>query len=161
MPIQVAIFDRVTDTPFTPIVTFAAGSGVGSGTLVGGSRFLPIGPVTLPAGFQGAIVTYGYGNGVSAESDGNSFGAATGTVTFPWTTDSGGGLISFVGLGRYDGGDSSIQFPGIIDGGPANRYAAGTFVFAAVPEPSALVLALCGFAGLAAWGGRRRTRERG
>jgi hypothetical protein len=140
-PIAVAIYDRTTQTPVTSVVNFAAGTGPTSGSLVGGSRFLIISQITLPAGFQGAIITYGYGNGVSAELDGNSFGAATGTPTFPWTVDTGGGLISFVGSGRYSGGGGAIQYPVNIDSGPANRYAAGTFIFSAVPEPSTFVLA--------------------
>ena len=107
-----------------------------------GSRFLPITPITLHAGFQGAIVSYGYGNGTTAETDGNSFGAATGTPTFPWTVNDGGGLIAFVGSGRFSGSGVGIQFPNNIDSGPANRYAAGTFAFSAVPEPSTFVLAV-------------------
>jgi hypothetical protein len=140
-PIAAAIYDRVTDTAFSPVVNFAAGSGTTSGTLIDGSRFLPITPITLPAGFQGSIVTYGYGNGVTAETDGNSFGAATGTPTYPWTVNDGGGLIAFVGSGRYSGSGVGIQFPTVLDAGPANRYAAGTFAFSAVPEPSSLMLA--------------------
>jgi hypothetical protein len=98
----------------------------------------------LGAGFEGSVIVFGYGDGVSAEPDGNSFGAATGTSSFPWTTDDGGGLISFVGAGRFSNtGGTAISFPTIIDGGPANRYAAGTFSFtagSAVPEPSSLTL---------------------
>jgi hypothetical protein len=60
-PIQAAIFDRVTGTTYSPIVNFAAGTGAGSGTLSGGSRFLPITPLLLHAGFQGSIVAFGYG----------------------------------------------------------------------------------------------------
>jgi hypothetical protein len=141
-PIAAAIYDRVTDTLISPVVNFAAGSGVTSGTLVDGSRFLPITPITLHAGFQGAIGTEGYGNGSTAETDGNSFGAATGTPTFPWTVNDGGGLIAFVGSGRFSGSGVGIQYPNNIDSGPANRYAAGTFAFSAVPEPSTLVLAV-------------------
>jgi hypothetical protein len=130
----------------------------GSGTLIGGSRFLPITPISLPTGFQGAIITYGYGNGTSAERDGNSFGAATGTPTFPWTINDGGGLISFVGGGRYSGSGGAIQYPVIADSGPVNRYAAGTFAFSAVPEPSAIVLIVFGIVNLVACGWNRRKR---
>ena len=155
-PIAAAIYDRSTQALVSPVVTFAAGSGVGSGTLVSGSRFLPIAPITLSAGFQGAIVAYGYGNGTSAELAGNSFGAATGTPTFPWTVNDGGGLITFVGAGRYSGGGGAIQYPGVTDGGPVNRYAAGTFAFSTVPEPSAVVLVLIGFISLVAGTSRKR-----
>jgi hypothetical protein len=142
-PIQAAIYDRITQSLVSPIVTFAAGSGAGSGTLSGGSRFLPIAPLTLPAGFQGSIITFGYGDGTSGELDGNTFGAAAGTPTFPWTTNDGGGRLSFVGGGRYsDPNGTSISYPLHIDTGPVNRYAAGTFDFLAVPEPSSLALLL-------------------
>lgn len=139
-PIQAAIFDRVTETVISPIVTFASGSGTGSGTLSGGSRFLAITPLLLHAGFQGSIVTFGYGDGTSGELDGNSFGLSTGTPSFPWTTNDGGGLISFIGGGRYSNSGGAIMYPPLLDSGPANRYAAGTFEFAAVPEPSGLAM---------------------
>jgi hypothetical protein len=154
--ITAAIYDRTSQSLVSPVVTFAAGAGAGSGTLVGGSRFLSIAPLSLPAGFHGAIITYGYGNGISAEPDGNSFGAATGTPSFPWTVNSGGGLISFVGAGRYSNGEVAISYPLNIDSGPVNRYAAGTFAFASVPEPSAVLLALLGLVGLTAMGWHRR-----
>ena len=136
------------DRWFRPSKRSRPASGPNSGTLVGGSRFLSIAPITLGAGFQGSVIVFGYGDGNSAETDGNSYTAATGTPTYPWTTDGGGGLISFVGSGRFsDLGGTSIGFATNIDGGPSNRYAAGTFSFqsAAVPEPSSLVL--CTMAG--------------
>jgi len=157
-PIAVAIYDRTTQALDSPVVTFAAGTGAGSGTLNGGSRFLPIAPITLPGGFQGAIITYGYGDGTTGEPDGNSFGAATGTPTFPWTVNDGGGLLSFVGAGRYSNGSGAITYPTNLDTEPANRYAAGTFGFSAVPEPGAFALILFGFASLVAWAWRRRKR---
>ena len=148
-PILVAIYNRNTSSLASPVITFATGSGPSSGTLNGGSRFLDISPIALPAGFTGSIIVFGYGNGSSAESDGNSFGAATGGSTYPWTTNDGGGALSFVGSGRYSNGGSGITFPTNIDTGPVNRYAAGTFTYTVgVPEPStmcfcALATALC------------------
>jgi hypothetical protein len=91
------------------------------GTAVDSSLFKPLpSPITLPAGFNGCIVAFGYGN---AENNGNGYGSPT----VAWTTNDGGGLISFVGGGRY--GDDTTMFPGTVDGGPVNRYAAGTFMF--------------------------------
>ena len=149
-PIEAAIYDRSTQALASGVATFAAGSGPASGTLLDGSRFLPIAPLVLPAGFQGSIVVFGYGDGASGELDGNSFGAATGTPTFPWTVNDGGGLLSFVGSGRFsDAGGVAISYPPNIDTGPANRYAAGTFAFAAVPEPSSVLLSLVGAAAAA------------
>ena len=46
-------------------------------------------------------------------------------------------LISFIGSGRYDYA-SSLAYPTTVDGGPTNRYDAGTFKFAAVPAPTAI-----------------------
>ena len=130
LPLQARIYDRVTglQVPGT-FTTFAAGP---TGTLIGGSRFLNLGaPVTLPAGFQGTIVGEGYG---AAERNGNQgVGAIVGL-----TTDTGGGAISFVGGGRNAGFNA---FPTNVDGGPANRYAAGTFNFNILPaSPGPLVL---------------------
>jgi hypothetical protein len=112
-PLTARLYDRDTTLQ---IATLSFGTG-STGTLVGGSRFLPLlVPITLPAGFHGTIEAEGYGSG---EPNGNSLNA--------WTTDSGGGAIAFVGSGRW--APTPGVFPFIVDGGPANRYAAGTFVF--------------------------------
>jgi hypothetical protein len=149
-PLQAAIYDRSNQSLASPVVTFAAGNGAGSGTLNGGSRFLNVTPIDLSAGFQGTIVVFGYGNGTTADLDGNTNGAAAGTPTFPWTTDDGGGALSFTGSGRYSNGAATIQFPTILDGGPADRYAAGTFAFmVGVPEPASLAsVAIAALVGL-------------
>jgi hypothetical protein len=91
------------------------------GTVMDSSLFksLPT-PITLKAGFTGTIVASGYGD---AENNGNGFG----NQTVPWNTNDGGGLISFVGGGRY--GNDATMYPDTVDGGPVNRYAAGTFIF--------------------------------
>ena len=95
------------------------------GTLLEGSRYKPLSaPLTLAPGAY-TIAASGYS---AAELNGNSMGATpTG-----WFTQSGGKL-SFVGPGRYSFTASS--FPETIDGGPANRYAAGTFKFAGPGDP--------------------------
>ncbi len=119
--ITASIFDRSTQRQLVSL-TFSAAN---PGTLVGGSRFLPLPvPLILPAGFQGSVVAKGFS---SSDQNGNS--------PVLWTTDSGGGLISFVGSARY--GQVADLWPGTPDGGPANRYAAGTFNFDAgsVPGP--------------------------
>jgi hypothetical protein len=117
VPITAHIYNRDTGTDVIAPIAFAAGN---TGTLIGGSRFLDLAtPLTLPAGFHGTIVAEGYG---ASEPNGNSGGAAP-----PWTTDSFGGAISFVGGGRF--GFTPGAFPTNLDGGPANRYAAGSFDF--------------------------------
>lgn len=120
--------------------------------LIGSSLFYDL-PIPLLLG-QGAysIVASGYSN---SQNNGN-------TATFPdpfaptWSTDGGGGLITFVGNGRFG---SANQFPGTVDGAfnhPANAYAAGTFIYdsVATPEPGTMMLMGSGVLGML--GFRRR-----
>ena len=112
------IYDR--NSPASPVVSLSFPT-TDPGQLIGGSRFKPLPtPMYLPFGFQGSMVAENYGTG---ERNGNSGGA-----TPVWTTDSGGGALAFVGGGRY--GTTQGQYPPYPDGGPANRYAAGSFMFA-------------------------------
>ena len=84
--------------------------------LTGGHRFQTLGvPIVLDKGFQGSIVTYGYG---AAEQNGNAANFSKG--------DGGAGLISFVGSSRFGAAGS---YPATPDGGPAIRYGAGSFQF--------------------------------
>jgi hypothetical protein len=88
----------------------------------GGSRFINLAaPLTLPVGTY-TIVASGYG---AAEPNGNS-----GISPGPWSMNTGNGAITFDGGSRF--GTAGL-FPGTVDGGPANRYAAGTFKFTAAP----------------------------
>jgi hypothetical protein len=130
----VLLYDR--DNPAQALVgcTFAPAS---PGTLVGGSRFQALGiPLVLPTGFHGSIVAEGYGAG---EQAGNGMGGAP-----PWWTDTGLGLLSFVGSARWS--TTPGAYPTVLDGGPANRYAAGTFEF--TPEPATLALLALGASGV-------------
>ncbi len=115
--------------------------------LVGGSRFASIGNVRLEPGAY-TINAHGYGEG---ELFANAADAIAKRI------NDGGGALSFVGRSRFcfDGGDCT-SYPLTADAGPANRYAAGTFAFTPVPEPSTWALAACGFA--AACFCRRRRR---
>jgi hypothetical protein len=97
------------------------------GDLVGGSRFKEY-EIDLPAGFHGSIVASGYGD---LELNGNGFGNPT--LNFSEVND-GGCAILFTGGGRF-GGDA-VSLPGSPDGGPPNRYAAGTFEF--IPQSPSL-----------------------
>lgn len=117
LPLTAALFDRATQAlvaslEFTPEAP---------GELIDSSRFkdLPE-PLDLPAGFAGSMVTWGYG----AEEQLFNTGGRPEDVALLSTFD--GGSIVFVGTGRW--GDAGA-FPGGEDGGPANRYAAGTFYF--------------------------------
>jgi hypothetical protein len=116
-PITVDIFNRDTQTLVAGLTQVFTGT---MGTLALGDRFVSlVTPITLAAGFHGTVVAFGYGaNGDINDNDGIGpfFGGNT--------TNTGGGLISFVGTGDYG---TQTAYPTIHDSGPANRYAAGTF----------------------------------
>jgi hypothetical protein len=81
-------------------------------------------PLSLPAGSY-SIVAFGYS---ATEPNGNTSGAIP-----TWSTNDGGGLLRFSGTGRYG---NANQFPATPDGGPTNRYAAGTFAFLSADRDS-------------------------
>ena len=97
-------------------------------------------PFTLGPGSY-SIVAVGFSN---LDPNGN-YGNGTRPLS---TLDTGGGAIQFVGGSRYDS-NTVLQLPGTLDGGPANRYDAGTFGFTAAPEPSTFAMLGIGAALLA------------
>ena len=125
------LFDRDTQASLASI-TFSGNTG----TLIGGSRFIDLAsPLTLNAGFHGIISVAYLGdqlepNGNLREGPGN------------WTMDNGGGLISFVGEGHYSYAGTGDVYPNLSAApSPApNTFAAGTFSYVAVPEPSVLAM---------------------
>jgi hypothetical protein len=99
------------------------------GELIGGSRFK-----TLPAPCHLAPGSYtisasGYGAG---EPNGNA------SATPVWTNDLAP-HVAYLGSGRFANGGHT-GFPETPDGGPANRYAAGTFVFSEYAAQAAYVI---------------------
>ena len=126
------IYDRDTQASLASIAFTSANPG----TLIDGSRFMDLPtPLVLPAGFHGAC-TVAYLGTTSLEPDGN-LREGPGN----WTTDDGGGLISFVGMGRHSLMGTGDVYPTIVDPAPAsNNFAAGTFMFSPVPEPTAWTL---------------------
>jgi hypothetical protein len=142
--VTVGIYDITTNTWATPLVNFTAGSSV---TQLNGDAFLAlVTAVTLGVG-QYSIVTFN-------DMNFNTSGAQNHYSTL----NTGFGAISFVGSGRYDSWASGDPYtlPSIPDGGPDNRYDAGTFEFL-VPEPLSAALLVVGMTavGVAA---RRRHR---
>jgi hypothetical protein len=126
--IQARLYDR--DDISTPLVSLEF-TPAEPGRLFGGSRFQALDdPIELPAGFRGTIVAEGYGPG---ERNGNQGGGLRG-----YTTNDGDCRISFVGGGRF--GNEPGGYPGTVDGGPANRYGAGTFDFEGSGGPPLLPL---------------------
>jgi hypothetical protein len=142
LTITAYIYDRDTQSPVFGPLSFSGNGDL----LVNGSRWQDVGDFTLPAGFHGSVVAEGYGLGELLYNMGGNPNAA-----FPSLLDDAGGAISFVGAGRFGGAGI---YPNGGDGGPVNRYAAGTFAYVVVPEPSALSF-LAGAALLVAR--RRRT----
>jgi hypothetical protein len=133
------IWSRSGNSAVAQLATLAF-SNADQGTLVGGSRFKDLSTTLLLTAGDYTVVSYGY-NG--SDQNGNNGG----NPAFPWSTNDGGGALSFTGGGRFGGGSIGTT----VDGGTADRYAAGTFSFENVPTvplPAGLPLLLAGLGGL-------------
>ena len=101
------------------------------GELVEGSRFKDLAvPLVLPSGFRGSIVASGYGEG---EPNGNVGALDLGL------TQQDGACLRFTGSSSF--GLDPDGYADQPDGGPSNRYAAGTFAFAPVTPEGKLTIA--------------------
>lgn len=129
--ITVGIFNRSNGNL---VGSSAALTGSSSPLVDGQQRMFDIADFNLGAGFY-SIVAIGFG---SVDRNGNNdFGAPAPTI------NTGGGLIAFVGTSRFGAQGGVFELPTGLDGGPANRYDAGTFSYTtAVPEPTSYALAL-------------------
>lgn len=119
--------------------------------MIGSSRFKDLSTALLLGPGQYTIVGYGYN---SNDQNGNKGFSGS------WFTNDGGGLLSFVGGGRFQNGGQGTSIGSVGDGGPEDRYAAGTFEFEAitpVPLPAAFPL-FAGALGLLGFMGRRRKK---
>jgi hypothetical protein len=150
--IRVALFNRTTQVQITTPVVFSSAD---PGVLDGNYRFKSSAPLLLLPG-QYSIVAWGFSNTNQVLNAGIAGGAPAPT------TNTGGGLVTFVGTGRFSFAQG--VFPTTIDGGPLPRYGAGNFTFQefqsggggnVAPEPASGVLVGCTLLGIAALGVRR------
>lgn len=129
--LTVQLYERSGDSEGTLLetMTFDAAS---PGAQIGGSLFKPLPkPVTLLPGNY-TIVAYGFDTN---NPEGNAGRPPYDTAPPLWTMNDGGGLIQFEGISRY-GKNGVGSYPGHLDRGPANRYAAGNFMFSAATLPN-------------------------
>jgi hypothetical protein len=72
------------------------------------------------------------------------------------TLNSLGGALSFIGSSYYDFNSTTLELPVYWDGGPADRYDAGTFAanLSATPLPSTWTMLIAGFIALGLFGYR-------
>jgi uncharacterized repeat protein (TIGR01451 family) len=128
--ISVGFFNRDTTSQIGTLVTFIPGT---AAPLVNGDRIADLPPgfaFILPVGHY-SIVAVGFS---SVDLNGNAL--LSGFT--PSAENTGGGLITFVGNGRYDS-NTTLDFPTTCVGCPAsptNLFLAGTFKFQAVVAPS-------------------------
>ena len=120
-PITVVLYDQDTQAVLAT-QTFTPSN---PGTLVGGTRFLPLAdPITFLPGFNGIIAAYGF---TAADPMANAYNLSPPVPG--WTTDGGLGRLTFR-HGVYS--TSTDTFPTIPDTSAyANPYAAGSLLFAA------------------------------
>ncbi|MDA7881751.1 hypothetical protein N9A94_05550 [Akkermansiaceae bacterium] len=137
-PITVEIWERNNNgTPEDPLddtgVGFAPIAQIsinpGEGFLQGSNRFkaLPV-PLLIDADIDPSsytIVAYGFS---ADDRNYNTFGGVPADLGLTLSSNI---AVNFVGLSRYASGGATGVFPDIVDGGSANRYAAGTFAFTA------------------------------
>jgi hypothetical protein len=159
--INVGLFQRLPggnpNTDVTGVLLTSTTLTGTSGTLMGNYRFAALStPITLQPGFY-SVVAVGF-SGSDLNGNENISG-------FTVTTNDGGGLISFVGTGRFDGNSvldypaqssANQGFPGLTP----HPFAGGSFEFqTAIPEPTSLTLTVVGILGLAGYTWRRRKQS--
>ena len=114
--------------------------------------FQTIAPLLLNPGSY-SVVALGY-------SDDDRNGNIGNGSTPPSLLNDGSGIISFTGGGRYNSDSVTLQLPNTTDGGPVNRYNAGTFEYT-TPEPGTFVLSVGALAFAGEIGRRRAARQSG
>ncbi|TKB96387.1 LamG-like jellyroll fold domain-containing protein, partial [Pedobacter cryophilus] len=114
--IRVAIFNRQTQTIVPGLDVMISGT---NQPLINGFRMRTISEVVLMPGDYSVVALGFNGN----ERNGNFLVPLS-------TINDGNGSITFQGTGRYT--NSGFSYPTIIDGGPVNRYDAGTFSYSVI-----------------------------
>jgi hypothetical protein len=142
--LQVEIFEQNPDNSWSVVPgTYAEFTSANPGTqdLVNDGKYdlyQAITPVLLNPGDY-AVVAVGFS---SADPNGNS-----GEPVGVGATEDASGLLSYTGSGEYNLEQNGLLvFPDTTDGGPANRYDAGTFEFNSAPEPASFFLIGTGLA---------------
>lgn len=129
--VTVGIYNDTTKLLVGSTVLFTASS---FGTQNNGDAFKAISPLALTAGTTYTVVAF---NDDDFNTQGNP---NSGTIE-----NTGGGRITFDTPPEYSYPVSSIvfpTFPDVVNGiGPSDRYDAGTFAFAPVPEPTTIISA--------------------
>jgi hypothetical protein len=148
-PLTVAIYN--TSTGFIVNGTeFTFNAGQAYTQLPGDSfdLFQQIAPVQLaPGGYEVVAVGFGPNQFNGNQGFAGGVGAAEGAPS---------SVIKYTNGGFYSNGNGgTIVLPTIADGGPANRYDAGTFAFS-TPEPGFYGVLALGLAGLAVAVRRKR-----
>jgi len=134
--ISVGIFNRTTGLQVGPSQTFTGTTLATAGNIANGDRFKAVTPFILPPG-QYSIVAVGFNN---TDLNGNS---NVPPLPPPFTApaeNTGGGLIQFVGVGRYDN-NTTLDYPTTPQtqfNSPVitNPFLAGTFQFTGIAPPS-------------------------
>jgi hypothetical protein len=154
--LQVEIFEHNADNSWTPITaTYAEFTSANPGTqdLVNDGPYdvyQAISPVLLDPGNY-SVVAVGFS---TQDPNGNTGDGSLGA------TEDNSGLLTYTGSSRYNTDENdALVFPTTVDGGPANRYDAGTFEFSEAPEPASFILIGTGLA-LIGFGRRRVLRNR-
>ncbi|WP_425399366.1 dockerin type I domain-containing protein [Aeoliella sp.] len=123
--------DPADDTGIAVVAsnTFTFGN---DGTLSGGSRFQDITPVTLAPGSYTIAA-----GGFTADDQLWNYGIGFDDTQLS-TINESGGIVQFVGASRFSAQFAPNNFPAFFDGGPENRYHAGTFSYSFDVEPLVL-----------------------
>jgi hypothetical protein len=135
--IQVGIFRIDTGALVGTVETLTTGNT----TLVGFDRFFDVADFVLTPGDY-SVVAKGF--------SGSDLNGNTKSDTVGGPTENGSDLITFIGKSRFDYQPTAFGRPTTIDGGPENRYDAGSFQFVAVPEPGSVALLGLGLLGFVA-----------